>query len=93
MHGASARKPSLTIPRLEEVARGQRRKWEGKALPGWGGGQSWTTDLRGHLQNGYFVPELALLLGGETQFVDDLYCHVPACLPVLSWAGGRGDGG
>ena len=41
----------------------------------------------------HFVPELALLLGGETQFVDDLYCHIPACLPVLPWGKGRGGGG
>jgi hypothetical protein len=43
----------------------------------------------GHLKNGHFIPELALLLGGEPQFVNDFYCYIPACLPVFSWGGGR----
>lgn len=38
----------------------------------------------GHLENGHFIPELALLLGGEAQFVDDFYCNVSASLPVFS---------
>lgn len=38
----------------------------------------------GHLEDGHFIPELALLLGGEAQFVNDLYCNISASLPVFS---------
>lgn len=44
----------------------------------------------GHLENGHFVPELALLLGGEAQLVNDLDRNISASLPVFSWGQGAG---
>lgn len=37
-----------------------------------------------YLQYGHFVPQLALLLGGEAKLVDDFDSYVPARHPVLS---------
>ena len=38
-----------------------------------------------YLEYGHLVPQLALLLGGKAELVDDFDSHVPPCLPVLSW--------
>lgn len=37
-----------------------------------------------YLQYGHFVPQLALLLGGEAKLVNDFDGYVPARHPVLS---------
>lgn len=46
-----------------------------------------------HLENGNLVAQLTFLLGGEAQFINDLHCHIPAGLPVLSWVTEVGEKG
>ncbi len=45
----------------------------------------------GHLQYGYFIPQLALLLGGEPELVDHLHGYIPASFPVFSCVGWGND--
>jgi len=45
----------------------------------------------GHLQYGYFIPQLALLLGGEPKLVDYLHGYIPTRFPVFSCASCEND--